>query len=105
MAFVPNDATFYLAAILAGYGFGGLEPALQSMAVHTARDESRGSANSTFLCAYDIGIGVGAGIAGVLITNLGYGSMWAIMSVKPPVQQEPSAGHYQRTARHRWRFR
>lgn len=81
MAFVPNDVTFYLAAVLAGYGFGGLEPALQSMAVHTASDESRGSANSTFLCAYDIGIGVGAGIAGVLITNLGYGSMWAIMSV------------------------
>ena len=81
MAFVPNDMTFYLAAVLAGYGFGGLEPALQSMAVHTASDESRGSANSTFLCAYDIGIGVGAGIAGVLITNLGYGSMWAIMSV------------------------
>ena len=81
MAFVPNDMTFYLAAVLAGYGFGGLEPALQSMAVHTASDESRGSANSTFLCAYDIGIGVGAGIAGFLITNLGYGSMWAIMSV------------------------
>ena len=81
MAFVPNAITFYLAAVLAGYGFGGLEPALQSMAVHTASDESRGSANSTFLCAYDIGIGVGAGIAGVLITSLGYGSMWAIMSV------------------------
>ena len=81
MAFAPSPVTFYVAAVLAGYGFGGLEPALQSMAVHTASDESRGSANSTFLCAYDIGIGVGAGIAGVLITSLGYGSMWAIMSV------------------------
>ena len=81
MAFVPGPVTFYLAAILAGYGFGGLEPALQSMAVHTASDESRGSANSTFLCAYDIGIGLGAGIAGVLITNLGWASMWAILSL------------------------
>ena len=81
MAFAPSSITFYLAAVLAGYGFGGLEPALQSMAVHTASDESRGSANSTFLCAYDIGIGVGAGIAGVLITSLGWSSMWAIVSI------------------------
>lgn len=81
MAFAPGNVTFFLAAVLAGYGFGGLEPALQSMAVHTASDESRGSANSTFLCAYDIGIGLGAGIAGVLITSLGYSAMWAIMTV------------------------
>ena len=81
MAFAPSPVTFYVAAVLAGYGFGVLEPALQSMAVHTASDESRGSANSTFLCAYDIGIGVGAGIAGVLITSLGWASMWAIVSL------------------------
>lgn len=81
LAIAPSPATFVLSAILSGYGFGGLEPALQSMAVHTASLESRGSANSTFLCAYDIGIGVGAGIAGALITALGYEHMWMIMAV------------------------
>ena len=81
LAFVPNSATFYIAAVLAGYGFGGLEPALQSMAVHTATDKSRGSANSTFLCGYDIGYGLGGGVAGVLITAVGYARMWAIVSL------------------------
>lgn len=54
LAFVPTAVTYILSAILAGYVFDGLEPSLQSMAVHTADDASRGSANSTFLCAATI---------------------------------------------------
>ena len=81
MGLVPNTFTYLLSAVLAGYGFGGLEPALQSMAVSIAPPERRGSANSTFLCAYDIGIGIGGGIAGSLISSLGYGHMFVIMSV------------------------
>lgn len=81
MAFVPNTVTFFLAAVLAGYGFGGLEPALQSMAVRIAKPEERGSANSTFLCAYDIGIGLGGGLAGVLIDASGYSEMYAVIAL------------------------
>lgn len=80
LAFAPGNFSFYLAAVLAGYAFGGIEPALQSMAVHIAPPERRGSANSTFLCAYDIGLG-GGGIAGVLISALGYRSMYLILSL------------------------
>ena len=80
MGLWPNTVTYLLSAVLAGYGFGGLEPALQSMAVAIAPPERRGSANSTFLCAYDIGIGVGGGIAGVLISAVGYGRMFVIMA-------------------------
>lgn len=81
LAFAPGNFSFYLAAVLAGYAFGGIEPALQSMAVHIAPPERRGSANSTFLCAYDIGLGGGGGIAGVLISALGYRSMYLILSL------------------------
>ena len=81
MGLFPNVATYLLAAVLAGFGFGGLEPALQSMAVAIAPPERRGSTNSTFLCAYDIGIGVGGGIAGVLISSFGYSQMFVIMTV------------------------
>ena len=81
MGLFPNVATYLLAAVLAGFGFGGLEPALQSMAVAIAPPERRGSANSTFLCAYDIGIGVGGGIAGVLISSFGYSQMFVIMTM------------------------
>lgn len=81
LALVPNTATYILSAVLAGYAFGGLEPSLQSMAVHTSTDETRGSANSTFLCGYDIGYGLGGGLAGSLITAMGYSIMWMIVSL------------------------
>lgn len=81
LALVPNTATYILSAALAGYAFGGLEPSLQSMAVHTSTDETRGSVNSTFLCGYDIGYGLGGGLAGSLITAMGYSSMWMIVSL------------------------
>lgn len=81
LAFVPYPAAYILSAVCAGYGFGGIEPALMTMAVRNAPPERRGSANSTFLCAYDIGIGVGGGIAGVLITGLGYSAMFSIVAV------------------------
>ena len=80
MGLYPCVVTYLLAAVLAGFGFGGLEPALQSMAVAIAPPERRGSANSTFLCAYDIGIGVGGGIAGQLITAIGYCHMFEVMT-------------------------
>ena len=79
LALVPGRVTFYIAAVLAGYAFGGIEPALQSMAVHIAPPERRGSANSTFLCAYDIGLGCGGGIAGVLISSAGYRTMYLVV--------------------------
>lgn len=81
LAFVPNAVTYILSAVLAGYAFGGLEPSLRSMAVYTSTEETRGSANSTFLCGYDIGYGLGGGIAGSLITGLGYSAMWSIVSL------------------------
>ena len=71
LSLAPDNVTFILAAILAGYGFGGLEPALQSMAVHSSTPAER---------AYDIGIGLGGGIAGWLITAAGYENMFLVLS-------------------------
>ena len=80
LALVPNNVTFLLSAALSGYAFGGLEPALQAMAVSIAPPERRGAANSTFLCAYDIGIGIGGGLAGILIDAAGYEKMYLIIA-------------------------
>lgn len=81
LAFVPNNVTFIISGVFSGFAFGGIEPALQAMAVNIAPPERRGAANSTFLCAYDIGIGIGGGIAGVLIDSVGYNHMFAIISI------------------------
>jgi MFS family permease len=81
LSFVPNNITFIISALLSGYAFGGVEPSLQAMAVNIAPPERRGAANSTFLCAYDIGIGIGGGIAGVLIDLLNYNKMFMIIAI------------------------
>ena len=71
---------FYIESLGGSEALAGLEPALQSMAVHSSSPAERGSANSTFLCAYDIGIGLGGGIAGWLITSSGYENMFLVLS-------------------------
>lgn len=71
---------FYIESLGGSEALAGLEPALQSMAVHSSSPTERGSANSTFLCAYDIGIGLGGGIAGWLITAAGYENMFLVLS-------------------------
>ncbi len=81
LAFVPGNVSFLVSALLSGFGFGCIEPAMQAMAVSLSPAERRGAANSTFLCAFDIGIGIGAGIAGVLIDHIGYHYMYAVLSV------------------------
>ena len=80
LALFPNNAGFIVSAVLSGYAFGGIEPSLQAMAVNIAPANKRGAANSTFLCAYDIGIGIGGGLAGVMIDNAGYEKMFAVIS-------------------------
>ncbi|MGN1329449.1 MAG: MFS transporter [Eubacterium sp.] len=81
LALIPNNVTFLISAALSGYAFGGVEPALQAMAVSISPPERRGAANSTFLCAYDIGIGLGGGIAGTLIDAVGYNKMFAVIAI------------------------
>ena len=78
LAFFPNQLCFILAALLFGAGFGMLSPALQAMAMRTATPERRGSASSTFLCAYDIGIGLGGVIAGFFVRAWDYQTMFGI---------------------------
>lgn len=75
----PNNITFIISALLSGYAFGSIEPALQSMAVNSASLEHRGGANSTFLCAYDIGIGLGGFLAGNLIETFNYNYTFIFM--------------------------
>lgn len=81
LSIYPNNISFIVSAILSGYAFGGLEPSLQAMAVNSSSLDRRGSANSTFLCAYDIGIGVGGFLAGFLIDLVGYKYMFLIISI------------------------
>ena len=78
---ITNSICFYLSALFFGLGFGLVNPALQSMAVRTVPPEKRGAASSTFLCASDIGLGLGGFVAGWLVTIWGYRPMFGALSI------------------------
>ncbi|MCR4963423.1 MAG: MFS transporter [Firmicutes bacterium] len=67
----PHPLAFYGAAVLYGMGFGMITPAMQAMALRTAPADKRGAATSTYLCAFDLGIGCGGILAGLLVDAFG----------------------------------
>ncbi len=67
-----NKLGFYGAALIIGLGNGHLFPAFQTMFLNLATNDQRGTANSTFLVSWDIGIGIGIMAGGTLAEHFGY---------------------------------
>ncbi len=79
---MPNLWGFYGAAVLIGLGNGHMWPAFQNMMINLASHDQRGTANSTILVAWDVGIGLGVIIGGVVAEHLGYASaFWSGVAV------------------------
>lgn len=77
-ALAPGLWAYYGAAILIGLGNGRMYPAFLSMFIGVARHDQRGTANSSILTSWDIGMGVGILLGGVLIEYVGYdAAFWA----------------------------
>ncbi|MDE5551622.1 MAG: MFS transporter, partial [Muribaculaceae bacterium] len=67
--------SFYLSAILLGLGNGRMYPAFLNMFISVARNDQRGTANSTILTAWDLGMGIGILTGGIILEYFGYA--WA----------------------------
>ncbi len=63
---------FYLSALIIGLGNGHMFPAFQNMFINMAPHERRGTANSTLLVSWDIGVGIGTLIGGSVAQYFGY---------------------------------
>ena len=73
---------YYGSALLIGLGNGHMWPAFQNMTINVARNNQRGTANSTILISWDIGIGLGVLVGGVVSELLGYGAaFWTVVLV------------------------
>lgn len=57
---------FYLVSFLLGVGFGVMFPAFNTLFVNLAPNNLRGTATSTYLTSWDVGIGIGMLIGGFL---------------------------------------
>ena len=73
---------YYGSALLIGLGNGHMWPAFQNMTINVAHNNQRGTANSTILISWDIGMGLGIFVGGVVSELLGYSAaFWTVVLV------------------------
>lgn len=73
-----NKFGYYGAALVIGLGNGHMWPAYQTMFINLAPHTQRGTANSSVLISWDVGVGLGILVGGVLAENVSYHSaFWA----------------------------
>ena len=73
---------YYGSALLIGLGNGHMWPAFQNMTINVAHNNQRGTANSTILISWDIGMGLGILVGGVVSELLGYSAaFWTVVLV------------------------
>ena len=79
---VGGGIGYYGSALLIGLGNGHMWPAFQNMTINVARNNQRGTANSTILISWDIGMGLGILIGGIVAELLGYSAaFWTVVLV------------------------
>jgi predicted MFS family arabinose efflux permease len=67
-----NEFCYFGSAFIIGIGNGHMFPAFQTMFINLASNTQRGSANSSLLVSWDIGVGLGILIGGVVSNHFGY---------------------------------
>ena len=70
--FCNHKMGYYLAPLLIGLGNGSIWPAFMNMTVNVAGHDQRGTANSTLLVSWDVGMGLGVLLGGVMAEHAGY---------------------------------
>ena len=77
-ATVSHPVAYYATAIIIGLGNGHMFPAYQSMFVNLAPNSQRGTANSTLLTSWDVGIGLGVLVGGAVAEAISYHSAFIV---------------------------
>lgn len=81
-ATVQHPIGYYATALIVGLGNGHLWPAMQTMFINLARNDQRGTANSTMLTSWDAGMGLGVIFGGFAVEYASYSAAfwlaWAI---------------------------
>ncbi len=71
---------YYGSAVLIGLGNGHMWPAFQNMIINIAHHNERGTANSTILTSWDLGLGLGILLGGIVAEHFGYDSTFWMMA-------------------------
>jgi predicted MFS family arabinose efflux permease len=71
IVFLPSPAMLYAAAVVYGLGMGSIFPALQALTLSAVPVERRTVASALFFNFFDIGIGIGTALMGLLAGLMG----------------------------------
>lgn len=75
--------SYYLSALLIGLGNGRMYPAFLNMFVTVARHDQRGTANSSILVSWDLGMGLGILTGGFVAEYIGFvAAFWVCAAVQ-----------------------
>ncbi|MCR4921077.1 MAG: MFS transporter, partial [Bacteroidaceae bacterium] len=81
-AAVHNPVGYYGAALIIGLGNGHMFPAFQTMFINLAPNSLRGTANGTLLTAWELGVGLGIIVGGVVTEYTSYhAAFWIAWAV------------------------
>ncbi|MDE7375786.1 MAG: MFS transporter [Muribaculaceae bacterium] len=80
-AFVATPWSYYLAALLIGLGNGQMYPAFLNMFVKMARHDQRGTANSSILISWDLGMGIGILLGGFIAEMAGFAAAFRVVAM------------------------
>lgn len=74
--FLKFPVTFFASAFILGYSYGMICPSVQTMFINLASHDQRGTANSTYLTSWDVGVGIGVVIGGIIADLRDYTSAY-----------------------------
>ncbi len=77
----PNEVGYYLSPLLLGLGNGRVWPAFMNMMIQMGTNNQRGTANSTLLVSWDLGIGIGVLAGGLMAEFVGYRMAFMMVAV------------------------
>lgn len=77
-ALLHSIVSYCISALMIGIGYGTLFPALQTIYINMAPASKRGTANSTYLTGFDLGIGLGMLLGAYIAQYTGFSNMFLI---------------------------
>lgn len=80
-ALFHNIVAFCLSGLFIGIGYGMMFPALQTLYINMAENNQRGTANSTYLVGFDLGLALGMLVGGYISGTYSFEMLFIVSSV------------------------
>jgi predicted MFS family arabinose efflux permease len=85
LARADNLPLLLLTGALWGLSFGAVHPALTALAIDLVPPERRGAGMATFTSAFELGIGSGSILMGLVAAAAGYSTMFLVCAILPTI--------------------